>query len=213
MTEPIFGAAWIEARTTIDRDARVVSFSDIKVTRVRFPEATPDQEKLLAAIIEDAAPKWDNTLDYDRYVASVAALGKSRGSVEKFRNDPPQILIEKTPAMLLLYDGEPRSLDIQGTKLKRIVNTPASVINDPAAGVWFLYGGSGWFQAKEPMGPWTAVAKPTDQVAALVAEMEKKSEESAKVQGRGPCQGRRASSSLRRRRRRTLSSIRPSLPR
>ena len=185
-TEPAFGVIWTEAKANIDRDARMVTFTDIKVTRVRFPDATPEQQKALAAIIEEAAPQWDNDLDYDRFVVGVAALGKSRQATGSFRNDPPQIFVEMAPAMLLLYDGVPHALAIEGTKLKRIVNTPSVVINDPAAGAWYLYGGAGWFVAKEPMGPWEPAAKPSQPVAALVAEMEKKAAADTKARGEVP---------------------------
>jgi len=183
--EPTFGVVWTEAKANIDRDARMVTFSYIKITRVRFPGATPEQEKTLAAVIEEAAPRWDNSLDYDRFVAGVAPLRSGRVE-ENFRNDPPQIFVEHSPAMLLLYDGKPHALAIEGTKLKRIVNTPAVVINDPAAGAWYLYGGSGWFTASDPMGPWETTAKPSEPVAALVAEMEKRAAADAKAKGEVP---------------------------
>jgi hypothetical protein len=180
--EPTFGAIWAAAKAHVDREERVVTFSDITVTRVRFPGATPEQEKSLAAIIEDAAPKWDMTLDYDRFVAALGALRKFQQSAEALRNDPPQILVETEPAMLLHYDGTPQARDIEGTKLRRVINTPSIVIQDPAAGSWYLYGGTGWFTAKEPMGPWKP-GKPSPAVAQVVAEMEKRAAESAKKNG------------------------------
>jgi hypothetical protein len=180
--EPTFGAIWAEAKAHVDRDERVVTFSDIKVTRVRFPGATPEQEKALAAIIEEAAPKWDMSLDYDRFVAALAALRKFQETNEALRNDPPQIFVETEPAMLLLYDGTPQARDIENTKLRRIINTPSIVIEDPAAKSWYLYGGAGWFVAKEAMGPWKP-GKPSQSVASLVAEMEKRAAESAKKNG------------------------------
>lgn len=181
--EPTFGAIWAEAKTNIDRELRSVRFSEIKITRVRFPGATPDQEKLMAAIIQDAAPKWNNDMDYDRFVAGIAVLQRRGQTLDKFKNDPPAILIEKQPALLLHYDGEPKALDIEGTKLKRIVNTPSVVLNDPVDGAWYLYGGAGWYQAKEPKGPWTPTPKPSADVAALVSQMEKKAADSAKAKG------------------------------
>src|SRR5262245_16581819 len=181
--EPTFGAVWAEAKTNIDRELRSVHFTNIKITRVRFPGATPDQEKMLAAVIQDAAPNWNNDMDYDRFVAGIAVLQRKGQTLEKFKNDPPQILIEKEPAMLLHYDGEPKALDIEGTKLKRIVNTPSIVLNDPATAAWYLYGGAGWYEAKDPKGPWTPGAKPSPDVAALVDRMEKQATEAAAAKG------------------------------
>jgi hypothetical protein len=181
--QPTFGAVWVEATTHTDRVERIVTFSDIKVTRVRFPGATADQEKTLATVIEDAAPQWDTALEYDRFLAGIAALRKTQETAEAFRNEPPRILVETAPAMLLHYDGKPVVRDIEGSKLRRVINTPSIVIEDPAAGKWFLYGGAGWLEATDPMGPWSAGAKPTPAVASLIAGMEKRAADAAKAGG------------------------------
>ncbi|MFA9454873.1 MAG: hypothetical protein ACERK6_13265, partial [Candidatus Aminicenantaceae bacterium] len=62
---PVFGAAWFKARVRTDRDTRLVHFLDIEVPRVRFPEATPDQEKKLIAFLEKEIPKWELVASLD----------------------------------------------------------------------------------------------------------------------------------------------------
>lgn len=47
---PIFGALWFESRVQTDRDSREVAFLDTQVSRVRFAEATDDQQQTPAAI-------------------------------------------------------------------------------------------------------------------------------------------------------------------
>jgi hypothetical protein len=180
--DPIFGALWAEAEAQVDREERVVTISDIKVTRVRFPGAMPEQEKELGQVIEDAAPRWDLRLDYDRFVASLAVLRQSQETAEALRNDPPRIFVETAPAMLLLYDGTPQARPVQGSEIKRVINTPSIVLQD-SKGTYYLYGGAGWFKAETPLGPWKSGAKPPKDVKKLVAEMEKQATAKAKSSG------------------------------
>ena len=51
--EPAFGVIWMDARVTTDRNTRMVEILDVKVTRVRFPEASDDRQKQLAQIVEN----------------------------------------------------------------------------------------------------------------------------------------------------------------
>jgi len=51
-SEPVFGAIWVEARVSTDRDTRIVRMLDIKVSNVRFPNSTKEQQDNLAAFLE-----------------------------------------------------------------------------------------------------------------------------------------------------------------
>src|SRR5512134_2084052 len=42
---PVFGVFWFEARVLIDKDRRVMEVEEITVTKVRFPNITPEKEK------------------------------------------------------------------------------------------------------------------------------------------------------------------------
>jgi hypothetical protein len=186
--KPVFGAVWFEATADIDRDERVVDFREITVPRVRFPDATPEVEAALTKVLEEAMPRWDNQLSYDRFVAAVAAIAGEHEAAANLRHDPPRIVFEREPALLLLYDGTPQLRDIPETKLRRIINTPSVVVLDPAVGRHFLYGGAGWFEAADALGPWKPTAKPTAEVAAVVADLEKRAAELAKKNGEIPPQ-------------------------
>ena len=67
--EPVFGAVWLDARISTDLDAREVVFEELEVPRVRFPEATEEQETQLAALLTREMPKWDLNLSLDRLIA------------------------------------------------------------------------------------------------------------------------------------------------
>jgi len=167
-TEPVFGVFWFQGRLDVDRDARMAVISDVLITRVRFPEATPEEAMAYIAIVEVEVPKWQHPISLDRLVASLNAAWAEQQSAEGLQNDPPDIVVLDRPALLLLYDGEPALRDIPGTSLQRVVNTPYSVLFDPAVKSYYLTNTAQWYSAPDPMGPWKAGATPTPAVAAAI---------------------------------------------
>ena len=75
--EPIFGAAWLEGRIETDYDARTATFIEIRVSRVRFQDATDEQQQELADLLSSEIPTWDVELSLDELMASleIAELG------------------------------------------------------------------------------------------------------------------------------------------
>ncbi|HSC29336.1 MAG TPA: hypothetical protein VLD67_18815 [Vicinamibacterales bacterium] len=57
--EPAFGAVWITARVDVDRDARLVTFREIRIPRVRFVDASEADKASLASFLEQEMPKWN----------------------------------------------------------------------------------------------------------------------------------------------------------
>jgi len=75
--DPVFGAVWFDARTSVDKEARVVTLLETKVTEAKFPDATPGQTAWLKGIIEAEIPNWGSTMSYDDLVAGLDKLLKS----------------------------------------------------------------------------------------------------------------------------------------
>ena len=69
--EPIFGAAWLEARIETDYDTRTVTFSTVEVPRVRFQDASDEQQEELAALLTAEIPTWGVELSLDELMASL----------------------------------------------------------------------------------------------------------------------------------------------
>jgi hypothetical protein len=167
-TGPVFGVFWFEGRLDVDRDSRVCMLSNVHITRVRFHEATPDQEQAYIAIVEAEIPKWQHPLSLDRVLASLEVAEQEQRSVEGLKNDPPKIIVSEVPGVLVVYDGEPKLRDIPGTKLQRVINTAFPVIFDPATKTYYLTNTRWWYSAADPMGPWQAGATPPTEVAAAI---------------------------------------------
>ena len=90
-SEPVFGAVWLDARIETDLDTRTVEILEIKVPRVRFPDATDAQERDLAALLTREIPSWDMSLSLDR-LAAMLDLAESRRMIAQGLDDtPPKI--------------------------------------------------------------------------------------------------------------------------
>jgi hypothetical protein len=168
-TSPVFGVLWFEARLVVDRDSRNGELENVKITRVRFPNATPDQEQKYIDVVQEAISNWPTQpISMDRLIAMLEVAKKNEASEEQLKNDPPVIIFKDAPAVLVCYDGAPTLRDITGTKLQRVINTAYPVIFDPATKTYYLTNTKLWYGASDPLGPWKLGATPPAEVVAAI---------------------------------------------
>ena len=98
---PVFGAAWIESRIDTDLDTRRVTFRELDVARVRFPNATATQEEQLAALITEEMPGWNIDMSLDRLMAALEVADRKTSTAEGFNDAPPVILFSQEPRVLV----------------------------------------------------------------------------------------------------------------
>lgn len=156
----IFGIVSISARTEVYRETRLVSMEDITIKDANFPSARSLQSTLLNAV-RDSLPNWPRTVSLDRLLADFS-INQAEAKAESIRlkNDPPKIIFNKGPAVLILIDGEPVYRPVEGARYTRVVNTPALLLFDPAAGTFYLDGGQWWMTASSLIGRWIAAVHP-----------------------------------------------------
>ncbi len=167
-TEPTFGVFWFTCRVDTDNDAETSTLRDIVVTQVRWPESTPEEEKKVADYLTNL---WKDTvlpISLERLKASLATAELEAKSLEGLKHDPPRIVFVEELSVLLLYDGEPRGVDIPNTRLEHIANAPFAVIKDKTTGTCWLSGGKTWYSARDPKGPWTPGSTPPAEITKLV---------------------------------------------
>jgi hypothetical protein len=165
----VFGVLWFQARLSVDRDQRNAELTEVVITRVRFPTATPDQERKVGAVVQEAVLRWPaHPISVDKLKAILEVAVKNHASAEGLKHDPPRIIIAEEPSVLVLYDGAPVLRDLPGTQLQRVINTPFPVLFDPASGTYYLTNTTTWFTAKDPLGPWQQGANPPAAVAAAI---------------------------------------------
>jgi len=165
-----------------DKEKRTVRYTDIRVTKSRFPGSTPETEAKLASIIEKEAPKWDMDESLDRLTASLQVVQKEKAYTEKFNTNPPKIYVEKVPALLITIDGEPVLRKIEGTSIQMIINCPNFIVNDGKD--YYLSGGSTWFKANDLKGEWSPTKSPSKEVAEFYKKYQEQAKAAAAKQGK-----------------------------
>jgi hypothetical protein len=163
---PIFGVFWFQSKVQIDKGAGTVDLETFDVTKVRFPNSTPETEKRAAAFLTAEIPKWDLSGSLDELTAALAASELEAKTIQGIKATPPKIIVSKEPAVLLLYDGAPIVRKLEGSTLERVVNTPMLVLRDPGNSRLYLTNGEVWFEAADPKGPWSPVSSPSPAVKA-----------------------------------------------
>jgi len=153
--EPVFGALWFRSEVSVDRDAGLVTLEDTKVTRVRFPDATPEEMQKISDRIEAPANTWDIVLTIEQVETSLAATEKETASTENLKSDPPVIIFSQKPAVLISFDGEPETRPIKDSPYEQVVNTAVLIVKDKSSGNFYLSNGQTWYVAKNPKGPWS----------------------------------------------------------
>jgi hypothetical protein len=167
-TEPVFGAFWFKARINTDTDTRTATMTDVDVTRVRWTDATPEQQEALGKLVESRVPEEGWPISMDRLSASLATAEREAKSVTELRNEPPKIIFTNELSVLLLYDGEPRYEKVGDSPYERISNTPMLVVKESKSVKHFLSGGNVWYSAGSPKGPWQSGAEPPKELLAML---------------------------------------------
>lgn len=153
---PVFGAVWLSARFETDRDTRMVSFTDIRVPSVRFPEATEDQQQKLSGILEKEIPTWQLEISLDELLPTLDLAQRNDRAEAELNNKPPKIVVRYEPAVLILIDGDPDYEAIEGSELRRVANTPYVIVRNGAD--FYLASNETWFTARDITGPWKATS-------------------------------------------------------
>ncbi len=171
-SEPVFGAVWMEIRIETDIDTRLVSFDEIRVPRVRFPDATPEQEQALIDLLTREMPTWNIEFSLDRLIAALDLAEKQTQVAEGFDNTPPKILFRQEPTVLVTIDGQPQLRELGDTGVQGVTNSPFLIAQDPKnKAAYFLYAGADtWYKAPAVEGPWQVTSSVPKQIQQLEPE-------------------------------------------
>ncbi|HXV13965.1 MAG TPA: carbohydrate-binding family V/XII [Candidatus Krumholzibacteria bacterium] len=151
-TEPVFGAVWLESQVEVKKDDREVKILGTRVINARIADSKPGQEERFMEILQEEIGDSEFKIDYDRLIASLQDAEVQATTAEGLRNDPPKIIIEYAPAILVVIDGQPTLRAIPDSDLERVVNTPFFIVKKDDR--YWLNGGEDWFSTKEFTGEW-----------------------------------------------------------
>jgi hypothetical protein len=185
--EPVFGAVWLSGRVVTDRDSRMATIDEVKVSDAKFPEATPEQMEKLKAFLNEEMQDLTITTSLDRLLAGLALVEKERAADAGLKNEPPKIIFRSHPAVLVLLDGEPKLLPIADSTLMRVANTPFIMVYDPSSKTYYLKGGDAWLSATDLTGAWKDLETLPAPLQALADKMQE-TKEHANTPFCPPCQ-------------------------
>lgn len=153
----VVGVVDIHAKTDVNVDARTVLLSNPSITDTHFPSLDATTAAHMDQLVRTfLPPKSSVVISLDRLVASV---NKSEPpSTVAVRNDPPQIFVSNSAAILVQIDGEPVTADIKDTKMQFIVNTNWPLFFDKSKTAYFLFTGKRWLTSPGLDGPWLITA-------------------------------------------------------
>lgn len=166
-SEPVFGVFWFTGKVDTDRDNGTALIRDLVVTQSRWPESTKEKEEQINVFLSGLMPKTGVPISMERLRASLSTLEVEKKSVEGLKHDPPKIIFVQESSQLLLYDGQPKLMEIPNTEYERVANTALAVAKDKRSGTFYLSGGKIWYSAQDAKGPWTPIASPPEDLAKL----------------------------------------------
>ena len=152
------------ANTVANVSARTVYVSDIEVINSRFPTLDPEHEAEMQQKISHVYPTMTFNVSLNHMIASLEKV-KEPVSAAAVSTQVPTIFASTSPAIVLMVDGKPVLVPIEGTKLQYVVNTNWDLFYDGSE--YFLLSGKTWLKSKEPAGPWTATSKLPAEMAKL----------------------------------------------
>lgn len=172
--DPVWGAMWFSARLDTDQEAGTAILRDVKITRVGWPDSKDAGEQRFTQIVEATVPEAGYEISLERLSASLATAELERKSLAELKNDPPKIVFSNELAVLLLYDGEPRFSKIENSDYERVLNTPFAVARNVKSKSLYLSNGAQWYQAGDPLGPWSPTGSPPADLVKMLPAPEGK---------------------------------------
>ena len=168
-SQPVWGVLSIESGTLVSLESRTVTFQDFRVTGMSFSSAKDDAEaKVWVAIATKLLPAYPTTVALDRILAYIDKNQLNARQTEVLLVPPP-ILVSTQPAMLVIIDGKPILIDIDSTKLQKVVNTNWDLFFDVKGGRYYLRDEKVWLSAKALTDAWMPVTKLPEDFSRLPA--------------------------------------------
>ena len=157
LKQEAFGVAEVDALTVTDHGARIVALVPLK-RELRFANTSDsDLAALRRAVDQLKPPGQAMTLSLDRVIAYLNPATQPVQPPVAVSLDPPRIFASKTPAILVMFMGEPqfKPVETNRTDLLFALNTNWDVLYDAASRQYYLLNGEGWLTTADVLkGPW-----------------------------------------------------------
>jgi len=184
-TDPLFGVFWYTATMATNRDDRTVALESIVVDDVKLP-GVEDTVKInkLKKLLETEIPAWKLTGSLDELITTIE--NEQSYVSEDLKNDPPTIHYASQPTTLVLMDGEPKLQDDKDLKMKRVINSPFLIVENPDDKKFYLYGGQFWYASSDMKEGYQPATTLTKSITALDQQLKKQETEKPQKTEGGP---------------------------
>ncbi|MDL5048711.1 hypothetical protein QQ054_22115 [Oscillatoria amoena NRMC-F 0135] len=184
-TEPVFGVFWFTATMLTNRDTRLMTLESILIDAVKLPGIKESQKlEKLKELLELEIPQWQLVASLD----DISATIEQEQSIvsDDLKNDPPVIRYVTQPTILVLIDGEPKLQDDKELKLKRVINSPFLIVENPDDKKYYLYGGQFWYVSASLKEGYEPVSSLPKTIATLDQQLKKQQTEKSQKSESGP---------------------------
>ena len=166
--DPIYGVFWFTSSIETDRDEDTVSFSNITVTQVTWPDSKDTVEQQFKQAAEKALNNASFEASLTGMTAALTTSQKVQKSLEDINNDPPEIVFSEKLAVLALFDGKPHFEEVDNSPYQRALNTALVIVKNTKTKEFYLTSGSLWYQSRAAMGPWEQTTSPPADLVAMI---------------------------------------------
>ncbi len=164
--EPLFAAIRFEADTFSANDASSLLLENIHVVDIRFSKQDEGEQTQLITLVEDNLANITLEIKSAQEKDSID-VAASHEEFNLIKAEPPRIILSGTPAILVFIDGEPITEAIEDTELRRVVNTPFTIIANHNS-YYLAASPTLWYRASHALGPWVSIDNPAFDVPANV---------------------------------------------
>lgn len=163
----VFGAMWYSSRVITDKDEHLVTFDEIVIETLKFPEGDDDQISKIKKGLSEKLSGLSMTMSLERFTSSIAHLKGDDKHDDKYNNISPDIYYEISPAVLVFIDGDPILKEIENSNFMYVLNTPYFLVQNPKDKKYFLKGGEWWYSSNEIEKNWKSIDSPPKEVSDL----------------------------------------------
>lgn len=152
---PAYAQATFSAKSIVDKDSGLVTIDNIVFEKVDAPTA-PDQASRLLAILQSRTPPDGLTVSLKTMQADYATTQVIDASkIVAVKNDPPHIVFESVPTVLVPIDGKPVMKPVGGTDdVHRVLNSRVLILQD-TSGTYHVRAAGHWYSGQSLTGPFT----------------------------------------------------------
>ena len=152
--QKVVGGIRVRAKSIVDHASHAVIVYDRELLESYFPGLTSKEKDAVLIYVEIALRDKAEAFPLDLVLAH---LGEPEEAVNAgIGMAPPDIFYSDTPALLMIFDGEPILAAIdKDSSLRYALNTNWDVFYDEDSKAWFLLDDRTWLIARDYKGPWS----------------------------------------------------------